>query len=257
MRVSVRSRSGSYTVPVALLVAVLHAMALWALPSGVLRRAVDVVVPVQIISELIEVPPLKPPPPPPPQPPPPAPAAAPVLAPPPARSPPPRAVSRTETTAVAPAPTPAPPLQAPVNPEPAPNAPVAVAAPPAPVVPSQAQVAPRPVVIAVPDSAPVERHTPARQPVELPSSDADYLRNPKPAYPPMSKRLNEQGTVMVRVLIGADGNAQKAEIQESSGFERLDQAALSTVLSWRYVPGKRGGKPEAMWFAVPIAWRLN
>lgn len=62
---------------------------------------------------------------------------------------------------------------------------------------------------------------------------------------------------MVRVLIGADGNAQKAEIQESSGFERLDQAALSTVLSWRYVPGKRGGKPEAMWFAVPIAWRLK
>jgi len=226
-------------------------MALWAFPTGVLRRAVDVVLPVQIISELIEVPSLKPPLPSA------APPAAPVLTPPPARSPPPRVATRTETTAVAPAPAPASPLQVPVNPEPASNAPVAVTAPTVSVVPIQAQVAPRSVVIAVLDSAPAERPAPARQPVELPSSGAEYLRNPKPTYPPMSKRLNGQGTVMVRVLIGADGNAQKAEIQESSGFERLDQAALSTVLIWRYVPGKRGRKPEAMWFAVPIAWRLK
>ena len=40
---------------------------------------------------------------------------------------------------------------------------------------------------------------------ELPSSDADYLQNPKPPYPSMSKKLNEQGTVIMRVLIGADG----------------------------------------------------
>ena len=73
----------------------------------------------------------------------------------------------------------------------------------------------------------------------------------------MSKRLNEQGTVLVRVLIGVDGTAQRAEIQQSSSFDRLDQAALATVLKWRYVPGKRAGKPEAMWFTVPIAWVLQ
>jgi protein TonB len=88
--------------------------------------------------------------------------------------------------------------------------------------------------------------------VELPSSDADYLHNPKPEYPAMSKRRGEQGRVVLRVLIGADGVAQKAEVHQSSGFERLDQAGLGTVLRWRYVPGKRGGQPEAMWFHVPI-----
>jgi protein TonB len=96
---------------------------------------------------------------------------------------------------------------------------------------------------------------PAR--VELPSTDADYLNNPRPAYPPLSKRMGEQGKVVVRVLIGADGLPQKADIRTSSGFERLDQAALATVMKWRYVPGKRAGVPEAMWFNVPINFVLE
>ena len=96
---------------------------------------------------------------------------------------------------------------------------------------------------------------PAR--VELPSSSADYLNNPKPVYPPASKRMGEQGLVVVRVLIGADGQAQRAELRQSSGFERLDQAALATTLKWRYVPGKRAGQPEAMWFNVPINFVLE
>lgn len=91
----------------------------------------------------------------------------------------------------------------------------------------------------------------------LPSTDADYLRNPPPVYPPVSKRLGERGRVIVRVLIGADGAAQQAEIRQSSGFERLDQAALKTVLQWRYVPGTRGGVAEAMWFNVPINFVLD
>jgi periplasmic protein TonB len=93
--------------------------------------------------------------------------------------------------------------------------------------------------------------------VELPSSDAQYLQNPKPPYPAISKRLGEQGKVVLRVLIGTDGTAQRAEIQQSSGFERLDQAALATVLRWHYVPGKRGGVAEAMWFNVPINFVLE
>ena len=93
--------------------------------------------------------------------------------------------------------------------------------------------------------------------LQLPSSDADYLNNPKPAYPPMSRRLGEQGTVIVRALIGTDGNAQKAEVQQSSGFERLDRAALETALKWRYLPGKRAGVPEAMWFKVPLRFVLE
>jgi protein TonB len=93
--------------------------------------------------------------------------------------------------------------------------------------------------------------------VELPSSDADYLNNPKPPYPPLSRRLGEQGKVVIRTLIGADGVAQEASIHQSSGFDRLDQAALATARKWRYVPGKHAGVAEAMWFNVPFTFVLE
>jgi periplasmic protein TonB len=98
---------------------------------------------------------------------------------------------------------------------------------------------------------------PAPARIDLPSTNADYLNNPRPPYPPLSKRLGEQGKVVVRVLIDADGLASQAEIRSSSGYDRLDQTALQTVLRWRYVPGKRNGIAEAMWFNVPIQFVLE
>jgi protein TonB len=93
--------------------------------------------------------------------------------------------------------------------------------------------------------------------VVWPSSDADYLNNPAPVYPGMSRRMGEQGTVVLRVFINTEGRAEKSEIRTSSGYSRLDDAALATVQRWRYVPGKRAGVPEAMWFNVPIRFLLD
>lgn len=61
----------------------------------------------------------------------------------------------------------------------------------------------------------------------------------------------------MRVLIGPDGIAKEAELRQSSGYDRLDRAAIETVRKWRYVPGKRNGVPEAMWFNVPINFILE
>ena len=110
--------------------------------------------------------------------------------------------------------------------------------------------------------APVGTATPATEKstapvVQLPSSNADYLNNPAPGYPAISQRLGEQGQVVVRVLIGKDGHAHQGEIDKSSGFERLDQAALRAVLSWRFVPGQRSGVPQDMWFNVPVSFTLK
>ena len=80
----------------------------------------------------------------------------------------------------------------------------------------------------------------------MPSADADYLNNPAPPYPRQSRRLGEEGWVVLRVLIGLQGTAEQAEIRTSSGYDRLDQAALETVQRWRYVPGKRNGTAVAM-----------
>ncbi len=125
-------------------------------------------------------------------------------------------------------------------------APVAASANSAPATPSAPAAAP---------SASVGK--PAPPSLVLPSSDADYLNNPPPAYPRLSKRMGEQGTVIVRVFIGLQGTAEQAEIRTSSGYDRLDKAALDTVQRWRYVPGKRHGNPEAMWFNVPVRFVLE
>lgn len=93
--------------------------------------------------------------------------------------------------------------------------------------------------------------------VQLPSSNADYLNNPAPIYPSISKRLGEQGQVVIRVLIGKDGSAHQGEVYKSSGYERLDQAALRAVTGWRFVPGQRSGVPQDMWFNVPVSFTLK
>lgn len=93
--------------------------------------------------------------------------------------------------------------------------------------------------------------------VDLPSSAADYLHNPKPTYPTMSRRLGEQGEVVLRVWVGDQGDPQKVLVDQTSGFERLDQAAINAVLGWRYVPGKRQGIAESMWLTVPLRFVLE
>ncbi len=90
-----------------------------------------------------------------------------------------------------------------------------------------------------------------------PSADADYLKNPPPAYPRASRRLGEQGTVIVRVFISTQGLPEKAEVRTSSGFARLDQAALDAVQRCRFLPGRRSGTPEAMWFNIPVRFVLE
>jgi periplasmic protein TonB len=87
--------------------------------------------------------------------------------------------------------------------------------------------------------------------------DADYLSNPKPRYPLASRRLNEAGTVYLRVHVGSDGHANQVELKTSSGFHRLDQSALKTVAEWRFVPARRGSKTVASWVIVPIVFTLT
>ena len=69
--------------------------------------------------------------------------------------------------------------------------------------------------------------------------------------------MGEQGKVVLRVLIDAQGLPQQVELKQSSGYERLDQQALETVQRWRFVPGKRNGVPEAMCNVVPIQFVLE
>lgn len=234
---NVPSASPSRTSVIVVTVLLLHVGGLWALQSGLLRRIVaDLVVPAEVLIDMspadAEPAPPKPP--------------APVTPPPPAPRTP------------APQPTPA---KAPQT------APTPLALPATQAEPDNSALSPAPVAVAANTSAtgtssasppPGTAVAASRAPaLELPSSDAQYLNNPTPAYPAVSKRLGEQGKVVIRTFIGVDGVAQQAQIKTSSGYDRLDQAALATALKWRYVPGKRAGVAEAMWFDVPFNWVLR
>lgn len=88
--------------------------------------------------------------------------------------------------------------------------------------------------------------------------DAAYLRNPKPPYPALSRRLGEQGKVLLRVFVNAEGLAETVELKASSGSSRLDESALETVRGkWRFEPARQGDKPVGAWVVVPINFHLE
>jgi len=87
--------------------------------------------------------------------------------------------------------------------------------------------------------------------------DAAYLNNPSPSYPAFSRKLGEQGKVLLDVYVNKDGLVDQANISKSSGFSRLDNAALNTVKNWRFVPAKKNGNIEGSWVQVPINFVLE
>jgi protein TonB len=128
----------------------------------------------------------------------------------------------------------------------------ATTAAPEPVL-APAPPPPAPVAIAPPPQpAPV-----AAVPVIPPNFNADYLDNPPPAYPALSRRVGEQGKVMLRVLVNAKGIPDKVELRSSSGSSRLDGAALDIVKRWRFVPARQGDQPVAAWVLIPITFALK
>jgi protein TonB len=90
-----------------------------------------------------------------------------------------------------------------------------------------------------------------------PRFDALYLQNPEPEYPSLSRRLGEEGRVLLRVLVNAEGLPEQVELRQSSGHPRLDQAALGTVRRWRFTPARRGSERLAAWVLVPLSFRLD
>lgn len=181
------------------------------------------------------------------------------------------------------APEPAPPPPKPVPPKPVPPPPKPE---PKPVIPKPTpkpapkptpkplsepepepvrEVAPEPVqpvapAAPTPPSPPVQQAMPAPEapaPVTPPRTDAAHLNNPAPQYPALSRRLGEQGRVLLDVYILPNGTVGEIKLNRSSGFTRLDDAALEAVKNWKYVPAKRGDKPIAFWYVQPISFVLN
>lgn len=157
-------------------------------------------------------------------------------------------------------------------------------APPQPVAPSPAtprevrRPTPRPVLAVSPEAASaspvvvpaappapapvVERASaPAASPAPVSLTparfDAAYLHNPRPNYPPLSRRLGEEGKVLLKVRVSPAGQALAVDIEKSSNFERLDEAARQAVVRWRFVPARRGDDNVEASVIVPLVFRLE
>lgn len=98
----------------------------------------------------------------------------------------------------------------------------------------------------------------AAPPAVVPASfDAAYLDNPRPNYPAVSRQEGEEGTVLLRVRVLPSGLPDQIELAQSSGFDRLDRAARSTVARWRFTPARQGEQTVAAWVQVPISFSLK
>lgn len=85
-----------------------------------------------------------------------------------------------------------------------------------------------------------------------------FARRPAPAhYPPLSREREEEGVVVVRALVGANGFAGRVMVWKSSGYPRLDEAARKAVRKWNFMPARRGGRAAAAWVQIPVAFRIE
>lgn len=126
----------------------------------------------------------------------------------------------------------------------------------------QASQAPEPT--APPLAASIHPAAPSEQTAAAPAIrrepvvyNADYLRNPAPVYPRLSRRLGETGKVLLQVFVDSNGRAEKVKIKVSSGYERLDKAALNAVRQWRFAPARENDTAVASWVVIPIIFKLQ
>jgi protein TonB len=87
-------------------------------------------------------------------------------------------------------------------------------------------------------------------------SQVEYVQQPDPRYPPVSRRLREQGLVVLRVEIDERGAACNIQIESSSGFTRLDAAAREAVSRAVFRPYVEDGSPRRALVLIPIEFSL-
>lgn len=149
--------------------------------------------------------------------------------------------------------------------EEAPPPPDEVPPPPPPdFVPPPPDFVPPPDIEFVVDEAPPQNPNAITVSREPPTpAQVIGARTPKkglsrPPYPSSSQRLGEQGLVGLALYLGTDGKVKEGKVAASSGFERLDTAALKHALrDWKFEPCLDGDKPVACWHKINFRFALK
>jgi TonB family protein len=94
-------------------------------------------------------------------------------------------------------------------------------------------------------------------PVTMPNPFAKGLDNPKPPYPLMSRRLNEEGKVVLNVCVSLTGLVENLKLEKTSGYQRLDDIALETVKKWKFIPAKNHDRDINACYLLPVQFILR
>jgi protein TonB len=113
-------------------------------------------------------------------------------------------------------------------------------------------VPPAPEPLVAPPTRPIENVQPETQ-----VSQVRLLRGEHPPYPASARRLGEEGVVTVRVRVGATGRAELVEVATSSGYPRLDQAAVAAVQKWIFAPSQTASGAIVSWVTLSVRFRLT
>jgi len=93
------------------------------------------------------------------------------------------------------------------------------------------------------------------------TADADYkaesLRNAQPRYPIYSRKMHQEGVVIVSAEVLTDGSPTDIRLAASSGIKLLDEAALETIKQWHFIPAKKDGIPYVQRLRIPVTFSLN
>lgn len=90
-----------------------------------------------------------------------------------------------------------------------------------------------------------------------PAQDLKTANRVDPVYPPASRRAGEQGTVRLKVLVDTSGKASNVQVTQTSGFPRLDQAAMEAVRKWRFVAATDGTNKIQAYTQVAVTFKLT
>lgn len=94
-------------------------------------------------------------------------------------------------------------------------------------------------------------------PVTMPNPFAKGLDNPKPPYPLISRRLNEEGKVVLNVCVSLTGLVENLKLEKTSGYQRLDDIALETVKKWKFIPAKNHDRDINACYLLPVQFILR
>ena len=115
---------------------------------------------------------------------------------------------------------------------------------------------PRPVQVATVSVAAAPAPAVASAPKTI-TTGVEYIQAPQPVYPQMSKRMGEQGRVMLRILVNEKGMPDQVLVHTSSGSKRLDEAGRQAALRAQFKPHMEGGHAVAVYVIVPLNFQLS